>query len=158
MASASELVADRNFPDCCAQTRWRIVGLEMLHSPGGKDDLGMRCGYSVFKLQTQNAWLALEITCYRRAAPVVTGRGYITHWQWRSHAATASVNNPPMSNLSGKYFQVSVPIPHVYLIQVNRPPVNAMNERYGTTTARRRWKSTRLNSSHPSISRMPSSA
>ena len=61
----------------------------------------------------------------------------LSHWQRRSHAATASVNNPPMSNLSGKYFQVSVPIPHVYLIQANRPPVNAMNERYGTTTARR---------------------
>ncbi|KAF9644685.1 ClpP/crotonase [Thelephora ganbajun] len=33
-----------------------------------------------------------------------------------------------MSHLGGKYFQVSVPTPHVYLIQVNRAPVNAFNE------------------------------
>src|SRR5882757_7557681 len=42
-----------------------------------------------------------------------------------------SVNDSPMSHLSGKFFQVSVPTPHVYLIQVNRAPVNAFHERYG---------------------------
>jgi len=33
-----------------------------------------------------------------------------------------------MAHLSGKYFQVSVPTPHVYLIQAVRAPVNAFNE------------------------------
>jgi len=34
-----------------------------------------------------------------------------------------------MSHLSGKFFHVTVPTPHVYLIQATRAPVNAFNER-----------------------------
>ena len=40
-----------------------------------------------------------------------------------------------MSHLSGKFFQVSVPTPHVYLIKANRAPVNAFDERYGMHVA-----------------------
>lgn len=59
-----------------------------------------------------------------------TDRDHSNFGAW-GHIPHPLANDSVMSHLSGAYFQVSVPTPHVYLIQANRAPVNAFNERYG---------------------------
>ena len=71
-------------------------------------------------------------SCMRSRSPTHGIDCRLERWVTLPHGF---VNSPSrkrpfvMSHLSGKFFQVSVPIPHVYLVQANRAPVNAFNER-----------------------------